>query len=372
MIVLLLSAALVIAIAPVKCDQLKQQAYSDVSLPSFQSWQTIGNFADPRKFHGSTLINKKLYVFGGFFSNSSASIFYSDVQFVSLNVTDGTIIPDSLSTSQSFSIGRSGLGVAYYNNYVYVVGGFTGATQLDDVQFGPVEENGQILSWTTSPFHLNIPRSYHRLEILQTGSGNAYLAAIAGSAQISNEFVPWDQVEVAQIYPNGSIGPWRTCLYHLKGGRSFFASNVIDDTLYAISGAGTFSLKEVFADVQFATIQNDGCPGPWSTSAHSLNMALYGHTSVMLNSNLFIVMGGYAGGGNVFNNVQYALLHTDDADTKSWTFDQNQFSLPRYGHSSVQLNDKFIYIIGGKDQQQGKDLNDIQMSVVNAANTNNV
>lgn len=372
MIALLLCLVLALAIVPVKCDHLEQEPYAGISSPSFQSWQTVGNFADPRKYHGSTLINNKLYIFGGFFSNASATVFYADVQFVSLNVTDGTVIPGSLSTSQSFSIPRAGLGVAYYNNYVYLVGGFTGAVQLDDVQFGHVEESGQILSWTTSPFHLNVPRSYHRLEIVQTASGNTYLAAIAGAAQVSDDIVPWDQIEIAEIYVNGSIGPWHTCLYHLKGGRSFFASNVINNTLYVIGGAGTFSLKEVFADVQFASIGNDGCPGSWSTSAHSLKMALYGHTSVVLNSNMFIVLGGNGGDQNIFNNVQYALLHTDDVDTKSWAFDLNQFSLPRYGHSSVQLNDQFIYIIGGKGQQQEGDFNDIQMSVVDVANTNSV
>ena len=372
MIALLLCLVLGLAIVPVKCDRLEEQLHLGISSPSFQPWQTIGNFADPRKYHGSTLINNKIYIFGGFFSNASATIFYSDVQFVSLNVSDGTIIPGSLSTSQSFSIGRAGLGVTYYNNYVYLVGGFTGTSQLDDVQFGHVEEDGQILSWKTSPFHLNVPRSYHRLEIVQTASGNTYLAAIAGAGQLSNDIVPWDQIEIAEIYLNGSIGAWYTCVYHLKGGRSFLASNVINNTLYVIGGAGTFSLKEVFSDVQFASIRNDGCPGPWSTSAHNLKMALYGHTSVMLNSNMFIVLGGYAGDGNVFSNVQYASLHTDDSDTKSWTFDRNQFSSPRYGHTSVQLNDKFIYIIGGKSQQQEGDLNDIQMSAVNVANTNSV
>ena len=356
-----------LATTSVQSHQQEQQGHIKLSAPTFQSWETIGNFETARKFHGSTLINNKMYIFGGDFFNASATLFFSDVQFLSLNVDDGTIIPNSLSFAQSFSIGRSGLGVASYNNYVYLVGGFTGTALLDDVQIGHVEENGQILSWQTSPFRLNAARSNHRLEVVQTASGTTYLVAIGGLSQTSSDVIPVDQIEVAEIYANASISSWHTCDYHLKGGRLLLATNVVNNTLYVIGGAGSFSLGEVFSDIQFAPIQNDGCPDSWSTSAHTLKIPLYGHTSLTINSNTFIVLGGIAAQGNYFNNVQFSSLHTDDVDTKPWILDRNQFSVPRYGHTSVQLNNKFLYVIGGRSQQQQADLNDIQMSVVNVA-----
>ena len=297
-------------------------------------------------------------------------MYFSDVQYLSLNPQDGTVIPDSLSFTKSFSIERSGLAVVHHNGYVYLVGGFSGAVELADVQYGRVEENGQIPKWQISPSRLNIPRSNHQLQVIKTVSGKVYLAAIAGVGQVSNDTVHFDQIEVAQIGENGSVGAWHICSYHLKGGRSAPATNVVNNILYVIGGWGDLLIEDVFTDVQYAPVRDDGCPDPWSTSAYHLKMPLYGHTSVAISSKIFIVLGGNAGEGNYFNNVQYAFLRTDDSDTKPWTLDRNQFSISRYGHTSVQLNNKFIYIIGGRSREQAADLNDIQMSRVNITSKN--
>ncbi|CAF3358825.1 unnamed protein product, partial [Rotaria sp. Silwood2] len=273
-------------------------------------------------------------------------MFFSDVQFLSLDVNDGTMVPHSLFFAQPFSIGRSGLAVAYYNDYVYLIGGFSGVADLDDVQYGRVEKNGQILQWQTNPFHLNVARSNLQLEIIKTASGKIYLVAIAGVGQVSNDTVHFDHIEVAPIYDNASIGAWHICSYHLKGGRSAPATEIVNNNIYVIGGWGDLLIEDVFSDIQFAPIRNDGCPDPWSTSVHNLKMPLYGHTSLAINAKMLIVLGGNAGEGNYFNNIQYSLLDTDDNDTAAWTLDRNQFSISRYGHTSVQLNNKFIYVIG--------------------------
>lgn len=361
---------LVLSTAATKSDQQFQQQ-TEVLAPTVQPWQLIGNFNGPRSAHASILINNKIYIFGGVVMNVAEEMRYDDVQYFEVNSVDGKMIPGSLVTTQSFSTARSDFAVAYYNGYVYLVGGFSGSNELDDVQYGRVENDGSILEWTISSSHLNSGRSHHQLEIIKTLSGKIYLAAIAGSTTTTDDLrlSLSDTVEIAEINADGSIGEWQICLSHIKGGRQYPTTNIVDNYLYVIGGRGDVFTQEIFNDVQFASIQDDGCPSSWSTSAHNLKIPLYEHTSLVLQSNLFIVLGGSGGDGNYFNNVQYSSLHTDDADTKSWALNNNPFAIPRSGHTSVQLKDKFVYVIGGRSGQQTADLNDIQMAAVYLTDT---
>jgi hypothetical protein len=147
------------------------------------------------------------------------------------------------------------------------------------------------------------------VQVFITKSGDNYLAAIAGVGEIGKDTVHFDEIEVAQIRGDGSIGEWKTCPFHLKGGRSAPGSTVVNGSLYVFGGWGDLLLEDVFSDVQYAPIRDDGCLDPWFTNETRLNMPLYGHTSALTfvtGSSSIIVLGGNAGQGNYFNNVQVA------------------------------------------------------------------
>jgi len=172
--------------------------------------------------------------------------------------------------------------------------------------------------------------------------------------------VHFDTVEAAALGSDGSVGAWRTCPYHLKGGRSAPATLIADRFLYVFGGWGDLLVEDVFRDVQYAPLRDDGCPDPWHTSGHSLNMPLYGGTAVLAavsDSQAAVVLGGNAGQGNYFNNVQTAPLRKEGG-AGSWTFDSRQFAIPRWGHVSVMYN-SFLYVIGA-----GGFLNDVQVSAL--------
>jgi len=203
------------------------------------------------------------------------------------------MLPGSLSSTSSFSNARYQLAATYYNGYIYLVGGSSQTNLLNDIQYGHVETNGQVLQWTISSSQLNFARSQHRLEILTTALGKTYLAAISGTI-LTPDSIPVlsDTIEVAEIYQDGSLGQWYICPFHLKGGRQWPATSVVNNYLYVMGGRGSLLLNEMFNDVQFAPIQDNGCPSPWATSSHQLIMPLYGHKYVALNSNALIIFGG--------------------------------------------------------------------------------
>jgi hypothetical protein len=61
-------------------------------------------------------------------------------------------------------------------------------------------------------------------------------------------------------------------------------------------------------------------------------MPLYGETVALTSASgspVAIALGGNAGEGNYFNNVQFAPI-LKGGGTGSWTFDTHQFAVPRW------------------------------------------
>jgi N-acetylneuraminic acid mutarotase len=352
-LIVIAALSAVIAPAPARADQL-----------AFSDWQATTPFDGPRTSHAAVLVNNRVYVLGGLFASGNSFMLYNDVQTAVLG-NDGSIAQGSWQKTTPFREPRSGLGVVAHKGFIYVIGGFSNGGTLGDVQYAPLMQDGMIGSWTDSPHRLAIPRSNLALEALVTSSGASYLAAIAGVGEVGKDTVHFDEIETAQISADGSIGPWKSCPFHLKGGRSAPGSVVANGFLYVAGGWGDLLIEDVFSDVQYAPIRDDGCPDPWHTSAARLNMPLYGHTTALTSVTgqpTLVVLGGNAGQGNYFNNVQFAPL-TAGGETGRFVFDTHQFAVPRWGHATVRYND-FLYVLGGAQRGSGGYLNDVQFTGV--------
>jgi hypothetical protein len=336
------------------------QPFAAETVIKFDDWQSTNGFEGPRVSHAVVLNGNRLYVLGGLFANGS--IIYNDVQFAPLG-NDGRIPKNTWQKTTPFPTPRFGLGGVVHADVLYVVGGFSQNGTLDDVQYAQLDADGTIATWITSPNHLNIPRSNHRVEVLITPSGIPYLAAIAGVGKVDQDTVHFDEIEVARINTDGSIGPWLLCPFHLKGGRSAPGTIVNGGRLYVLGGWGDLLIEDVFNDVQYALIRDDGCLDSWHTSPFHLGMPLYGHTAALETGGtpaVFTVLGGNAGQGNYFNNVQFSTVATN-GDTTRWEFDTHQFAVPRWGHGTVRYNN-FLYVVGGRGRNG--DLSDVQFTRV--------
>jgi hypothetical protein len=345
--------SLVCTLATARADQL-----------AFSDWQATTPFDGPRTSHAAVLVNNRIYVLGGLFASGNNFTLYNDVQTAVLG-NDGSIVQGSWKKTTPFPEPRSGLGVVAYKGFIYVVGGFSNGGTLADVQYAGLMQDGMVATWTASPNRLVIPRSNLALEVLATASGSSYLAAIAGVGEVGKDTVHFDEIETAQINADGSVGQWKLCPFHLKGGRSAPGTAVANGSLYVIGGWGDLLVEDVFNDVQYAQIRDDGCPDIWHTNATRLNIPLYGHTTAVTSvtgSPSVLVLGGNAGQGNYFNNVQVAPLSAT-GEIGRFVFDKHQFATPRWGHATVRYND-FIYVLGGAQRTNGGFLNDVQFTAV--------
>ena len=324
-------------------------------------WTTTTPFSGVRTSLAAVINRDVVYVLGGLSATADDFTLYNDVQFARLG-NDGTIAAGSWRTTTSFTTPRSGLGAVVYNNIVYVVGGFAREGTRDDVQYATIQADGTFGEWTQDPNHLNIPRSNFRLEVFKTLSGSTYLAAIAGVGTIGNDTVHFDEIEVAPIRADGSIGAWKLCPFHLKGGRSAPATFVAERQLYVLGGWGD-QIKDVFRDVQFAPIRDDGCLDPWNTGVYPLNIPVYGHTALLDERDgrlQVIVLGGNGGQGIYFAAAQIASV-LKGGEPRTWTFDSHQFAPPRWGHAGVRYMD-FIYVLGGSQRAAPGFLDDVQFA----------
>ena len=168
----------------------------------------------------------------------------------------------------------------------------------------------------------------------QDNHGKRFLAAIAGVGQVGTDTVHFDHMEVAKIATDGSVGEWRMCPFHLKGGRSAPATFITGGYLYVLGGWGDLLLSDVFTDIQYAPLRSEGCADPWHTNPTRLLMPLYGHTSVVVgppDSQIVLVLGGNSGNGNYAATAQAAKLAISGSISR-WYLSQSPLSTGRWGH----------------------------------------
>jgi hypothetical protein len=325
-------------------------------------WQQTVAFDGPRTSLGGVVVGNRMYLFGGLHSAGNDFTLYDDVQYATLG-NDGSVAAPGWQRTESFSTPRSGLGVTVSGNVVYVVGGYSKNGTVGDVQYARFNADGTLGKWTTSPNRLNVPRSNHRLEVHTTPSGKLYLAAIAGVGDIGSDTVHFDNIEVAPIASDGSVGTWMLCPFHLKGGRSAPATAIIKGRLYVIGGWGDRLLEDVFSDVQFAPIRDDGCTDPWLTNPYALNMPSYGHAAIAASSpqtDAVIILGGNVGQGTYLNAVQTAAIGPSGSLAR-WFLDMHQFATARWGHVALRYGN-FIYVVGGAQRGSGGYLRGVQFT----------
>lgn len=332
---------------------------------TLSDWTSTTPISGSRTSHTAFVAHNRLYVLGGLRASGNNITLYDDVQVAELG-NDGAVLPSGWQKIRSLPSARSGHGSIVVDDRVYLVGGYSAAGTLGDVYVAPIEKNGQIGPWVQSSSHLNIPRSNFSLEAWKSSSGTTFLLAIGGVDQVGPDTVHFDEVEAAPIAADGSVGGWKICSFHLKGGRSAPATAVVSNTLIVLGGWGD-RLDDVFGDIQSAALREDGCPDPWSTSARGLTLPVYGHAAVPVSvdgSMVFFVLGGNAGQGNYLNTVQAGLLSKEGAFDK-FGFDKHLFTIPRWGFATARYAD-FIYVVGGAQRGGDGYLSDVQFSSVSA------
>jgi hypothetical protein len=293
-----------------------RQSWMPKDAPAFCSWRPEISLPQARTYHSIVTSDTSIYVLGGFrFDSSTNQVIYYDNVLRSVIGADGKLGPWTVEAS--FRNGRSGAGAVRVKNCIFLTGGSSSTpsafTYYDDTQSAQIGADGKLSPWALSSNHLRTPRSNHSLLAVTTDEGT-FLNAIAGVAQLGEDTVHLDTVEVAKVNSDCSIGQWTVADYHIKGGRSSPQALALDNSIVIIGGWGDLDLVDVYNDVQVSAVRADGTPSPWRTSLGHLTTGIYGHSTSIVDSGqepkrqLLFSVGGQPGTGAYANWISYAYV----------------------------------------------------------------
>lgn len=245
---------------------------------TLNSWQTTTFLPAGRSNHTNFIHSGRLYLIGGW----DPVVRYSNIN------GDGTL--SAWDSTLSLPEGRLAHSTIVNSNYVYVLGGYIDSvnTGLNDVFFGEINPDGTLNNWqTTTSFQFE--RFDHSTNIY-----NGIIYIIGGE----NRSTIFDDVQYAQINPDGTIGQWQNTT-SLPAAKTAHTSFVHDNHLFVCGGSSD--------NIIYTKINPDGTLGQWQLCSSSFSIARGNHTSIVYNNILYII--GGSDGQNLFNDVQFAQLY---------------------------------------------------------------
>ena len=223
-----------------------------------------------------------------------------------------------------------GMGVVADNNYIYILGGNNGTTNINTVEYAPIS-GGAIGTWTASSYNFTNARAG-----LCAVLYNGYIYIMGGG----NGAAPYSDIQYSQLGSNGAPGPWTTNTTSFTTGRVSFGCPAYNGYLYVLGG---YSGSAMLNDTQYAPINADGSVGTWTTNTATFTTARDNFASAEYNGYIYI-MGGYTGSA-FLSDIQYARLNANGSIT-SWQ--TNSTSLPTVNNQFAGFAyNGYLYEMGG-------------------------
>ena len=278
-------------------------------------WETMADMPTGRLGPGVAVVNGKIYVIGGINVGG----------FLNTN-EEYDPATDTWATKKPMPTPRSGFGIAVYQNKIYCIGGgpggFEGVTGVNEV-YDPVTD-----TWTTKT-PMPTPRESVCANVV---NGKIYLI---GGSKPFNPNIPSFVPNVNEVYDPVSDS-WTTKTPPPTKVSSY-ASAVVDDKIYVISGSGeSETLTQIYDPSTDSWSFGAQIPTPvWGAAA--------GATTGVLAPKRIYVMGGYPA---------FTLNQVYDPETDTWTVGA-QMPTSRYGLGVAVVND-MLYAIGCSGSPDGK------------------
>ena len=322
-------------------------------------------FTPSRYGHRSVTYNGYLYVIGGSQGgsadtdcNSSSSVYCSDINYCPISTSDGSI-GTCVQQIDAFTNARRFHTSVVYNGFLYIIGGYNGTANENDIQYCPINSNGSVGTCTRQTSAFTQSRQQHTSAVY-----NGYLYIIGGdqgtadtdcNASSSSKCT---DINYCPIKSDGSVG---SCTQQVSGfttGRSGHTSIVLNGFLYVIGGCTSGGCIAYANDIQYCPINSNGSTGTCTQQAAAFTTARYGHTSVVHNGNLYIA-GGYS--GSLQNDIQFCPINSNGS-AGTCTQQTSAFTTTRTFHASVVYNG-YLYILGGHNNSTTY-YNDIQRAII--------
>lgn len=267
---------------------LNEIRYSPINADgSVTSWGSTTNLTSARWAHTSVAYDGVLYVLGG----ADGVVLTSSVEYAPFHASGK--IGSFTATTPFSATGRSSFSTVVYNNYLYVIGGYTGSLTAN-VRYAPINADHTVGTWadgTSLPF-----ASWHHASVAADG----YLYVIGGQNPGNS-----NSVYVALIGANGQLGNWQvTSSFSIA--RQFLSAVAYKGKIYMMCGNNGLSL----GDVQVATINSPALLygiSQWTPGNGFGDTE--GGSAVTYNGYLYYLGGIYSTGPS--NLSQYAPLNAD-------------------------------------------------------------
>lgn len=313
------------------------------------AWTTSGNtaFTTGRQLPGVAVYNGILYVFGGTNATGTTNTVYSDVQY-SVVASDGT--NGAWTTTQSLGTARYGFGSVAANGYIYVWGGCSGwnttsqacTGELSSTESAVINNGGHN---TTKNYTVQKNMKYPR-DASAVAAYNNYLYILGGYNHNSSTAGALTEVLYAPMSGDGTIGAWNTTT-SLPVGRLYHSAATHNGYVYVLGGCDSWATNgcngNMLSSTLYAQLNGDGTIGTWNTTT-SFTTARISHATVARNGFIYVT-GGYASGGVLQNDVQYAPLNGTTGAIGTWA-STNTFSTARWSHQAM-VSSGYLYITGG-------------------------
>ena len=313
----------------------QQIASSGPTTAPHPPWAATTELTVARSQFGAAVYGEYVYVAGGYRGDLHS---LDTVEYARLE-PGGRL--GTWKSATPFDRARCEHAVVAAQGHLYVLGGYEcGGGALDDVQVAPIHRDGSLGSWkTTSSFKT----ARYGLAAVAAG-GHIY---ILGGQDPGGGAL--DDVQVAEIHRDGSLGSWQPAgAFH--GARFDHDAVVWDGRLYVIGGARTevtdvpngksYSSRR-FADVQVAAVRADGSLGAWQDTT-PLPTAVNAAAAVASGGRLF-VLGGNSGAAYL-DSVQTARI-ARDGRVGEWR------AAPPFADARVSLAavaaGEYLYVLGG-------------------------
>jgi N-acetylneuraminic acid mutarotase len=371
--------------------------YATINSNGTLTWNgSAGSFTTARESHASVAYNGYLYVLGGDDPNTTLN----SVEYAIIN-SNGTLSWQG--TTNSFNTARARFTSVAYNGYLYVVGGYNGATDLRSIEYASVNANGT-LSWLGTTSSLVNTSEYHNSVIY-----NGYIYAIGESGTTTCEYAQISTVGAGQTDDWSSLNGIATARYgaasvayngflYILGGTNGTVQNTVEyASINATTGAlawitspaaGNFTTPRdelaavayngymyviggnnggstTFATVEYATINSNGTL-TWNGTTSPMATSRGFHSAVIYN-NLLYVLGGRTNGSGALNSVEYASISATGALTWITSPAAGNFTTARLTHSSVAYGG-YMYVMGGIDAS-GNGMQTVEYATINSNGT---
>lgn len=268
-----------------------------------------------RGMFGAVAYKGYMYIVGGW-DGASSNNFLQTVYYAPIGAS-GALTANWASAGSNITNGGYGVSVVAYNGYLYVLGGFDGATEYNTVQYAQITSNGSLGGWSSTSSFTGKESDGAALAY------NGYMYIAGGSSATD-----YNTVQYAPIGSGGTLGTWKSTT-SFNGGRGDFNFIAYNGYMYIGQGVtGDGSIQ--YTDLQSAPINSNGTVGAWKTNTPGGTAAPSGDrtsaSQIQYHGRLYAVGGSdasslpipgavYASLSTIPNVAQYSTLINLGTDT---------------------------------------------------------